>query len=301
VLKRKWMVALLMALLLVAAACGDEEGDGEEAGGGGEGEVQEFEAGTPMADFQEAGKIVIGVKYDVPPFGFKNPESGEIEGFDVDMGKYIANQLGVEPEFIEAISDNRIPFLQDGTADLILSTMTITTDRDAEIDFSRPYFIAHGRILVPEGSDIAGVDDLNGASVCTATGSTYEATIKEQAPDADLQLVDSYSECFELVQDGAVDAVSTDDVILTGMIIQDDSLSLVGDELTREPYGIGMANESPELKEFIDGVVEQSFEDGTWEELYEKWVGQYSGEEPDHPEGMTLQDALDLFPCVEFC
>jgi glutamate transport system substrate-binding protein len=303
VMRRKWLVVLFLVLATAAAACGEDGGEADEAAdtGGQEEDAQEFEAGTPMAEFQEAGKVVIGVKYDVPPFGFKNPESGEIEGFDVEMGNYIANELGVEPEFIEAISDNRIPFLQDGTADLILSTMTITTDRDAEIDFSRPYFVAHGRILVPQDSDIAGIDDLNGRKVCTATGSTYEATIKEQAPDADLQLVDSYSECFELVQNGGVDAVSTDDVILTGMIIQDDSLQLVGDELTREPYGVGLPDESPELQEFVDGVIEQSFEDGTWNELYEEWVGQYSGEKPDHPQNMTLQEALDLFPCVEFC
>jgi glutamate transport system substrate-binding protein len=302
-MRRKWLVVLSFVLATAAAACGEDGGEADEAAdtGGQEEEAQEFEAGTPMAEFQEAGKVVIGVKYDVPPFGFKNPESGEIEGFDVEMGNYIANELGVEPEFIEAITDNRIPFLQDGTADLILSTMTITTDRDAEIDFSRPYFIAHGRILVPQDSDIAGIDDLNGRKVCTATGSTYEATIKEQAPDADLQLVDSYSECFELVQNGGVDAVSTDDVILTGMIIQDDSLQLVGDELTREPYGVGLPDESSELQEFVDGVIEQSFEDGTWNELYEEWVGKYSGEKPDHPRNMTLQEALDLFPCVEFC
>lgn len=301
-MRHRWIV-LVAVLALLAGACGSDEpadDEGTEAGGQAE-EAPEFDPGTPMAEFQEAGKVIIGVKYDVPPFGFQNPESGEVEGFDVELGKYIAAELGVEPEFIEAISDNRIPFLQDGTADLILSTMTITTDRDAEIDFSRPYFVAHGRILVPKDSEIAGIDDLNGKKVCTATGSTYEATIKDQAPDADLQLVDSYSECFELIQNGAVDAVSTDDVILTGMIIQDDSLQLVGDELTREPYGVGMPDESPELQEFVDGVIEQSFQDGTWDELYEEWVGQYSGEEAEHPQDLTLQDALDLFPCVEFC
>jgi glutamate transport system substrate-binding protein len=301
-MKRRWLVALLLVPALVAGACGgDDEAEEPADTEAQQEEAPEFEAGTPMAEFQEAGEVVIGVKYDVPPFGFKNPDTGDVEGFDVELGKYIAEELGVEPEFIEAITDNRIPFLQDGTADLILSTMTITTDRDAEIDFSRPYFIAHGRILVPDGSDIAGIDDLNGKKVCTATGSTYEATIKDQARDADLQLVDSYSECFELIQNGGVDAVSTDDVILTGMIIQDDSLQMVGDEMTREPYGVGLPNNSPELQEFIDGVVEQSFEDGTWDELYEEWVGQYTGEEPDHPQNMTLQEALELFPCVEFC
>ena len=187
------------------------------------------------------------MKFDVPPFGFKNPQTNEVEGFDVELGKAVAAKLGVEPKFIEAISDNRIPFLEDGTADLILSTMTINEERVEQIEFSDPYFIARGRVLVKEDSDITGVADLAGKNVCTALGSTYEANLKEQAPEAKLKLVDSYSECLELIQNGAVDAVSTDDVILTGMIIQDDTLKLVGEELTQEPYGAGIKKGETEM------------------------------------------------------
>ena len=296
------MVAVA-CLLLVAVACGGGEEPSEQPSGDGNGggNQPQFEAGTTMAKLQDEGKVVIGVKYDVPPFGFQNPETGEVEGFDVDLGKIIASELGVEAEFEEAISDNRIPFLQDGTVDLILSTMTITTDRDTEIDYSRPYFIAHGRILAPKGSDIQGIADLNGKRVCTALGSTYEATIKEQAPDADLELVDSYSECTELLQNESIDAISTDDVILTGMIIQDKSLELVGDQLTVEPYGVGIADGDKELKGFVDGVIDKFLRDGEFDRLYQKWVGQYTGEPADDPAKMTLQDALKLFPCDETC
>ena len=296
------MVAVACLLLLAVACGGGEEPSEQPAGeGNGNGGGQQFEAGTTMAKLQDEGKVVIGVKYDVPPFGFQNPESGEVEGFDVDLGNIIASELGVEAEFEEAISDNRIPFLQDGTVDLILSTMTITTDRDTEIDYSRPYFIAHGRILAPKGSDIQGIDDLNGKRVCTALGSTYESTIKEQAPDADLELVDSYSECTELLQNESIDAISTDDVILTGMIIQDKSLELVGDQLTVEPYGVGIAQGDKELKGFVDGVIEEFLQSGEFDKLYEKWVGQYTGEPADDPAKTTLQEALKLFPCDETC
>ena len=261
----RWLVGLFGALLLLtAAACGggDDGGDAGGGGGGDDADEQQFPAGSTMADLQDKGEIVIGVKFDVPPFGFNNPQTGEVEGFDVNLGKMIADELGVEPKFVEAISDNRIPFLTDGTVDLILSTMTITTDRAVEIDFSRPYFIAHGRILVPEGSDIQGIEDLAGKKVCTGLGSTYESTIKEQAPQADLKLVESYSECFELVQNGAVDAVSTDDVILTGMIIQDDSLQMVGEEMTEEPYGAGVPDGDAEFAQFVSDVINESFESG---------------------------------------
>jgi glutamate transport system substrate-binding protein len=289
----RWALLLVLVLGLFAAACGDD--DEEQPAGGGEAtaEAEQFPEDTTMGKIQAAGEIKIGVKYDVPPFGFKNPQNDEIEGFDVDLGRAIAEKLGVEPNFIEAISDNRIPFLEDGTVDLVLSTMTINKERDQEIDFSEPYYIARGRILVPPDSDITGVDSLAGKKVCTALGSTYEETIKEQAPDADLELVDSYSECLELVQNGAVDAVSTDDVILTGMIIQDDTLKLTeGKPLTTEPYGAGMKDGDTEFKEFVDGVIEEYKSGGGWAESYEKWVGQYTGEQQDPPT-MTLQEALE--------
>jgi ABC-type amino acid transport substrate-binding protein len=288
------LTALALVLgVLVAAGCGDDDDDGGGNGGEAAGEAQQFPAGTTLGKIQRKGEITIGVKYDVPPFGFLNPRTDEVEGFDVDMGRYVAEELGVEPKFIEAISDNRIPFLERGTVDLILSTMTINAERDQEIDFSEPYYIARGRILVPKGSDIKGLQDLNGKSVCTALGSTYEETIRERAPDADLKLVDTYSECLELLQNEAIDAISTDDVILTGMIIQDDSLQMVGKPLTTEPYGVGIKEGDKQLKRFVDRVLTQVEEDGRWEETYQKWVGRHLNKQEQPPE-MTLQEALQL-------
>jgi ABC-type amino acid transport substrate-binding protein len=288
----RWILAMLLALIaLGAAACGDDEEEEPATGGGGE-SAEQFEASSTLGQIQEKGEIAIGVKYDVPPFGFQNPESNQVEGFDVDLGKAIAEKLGVEPKFIEAISDNRIPFLQDGTADVILSTMTINAERAQEIDFSEPYYIASGRILTKTDSPIKGLEDLAGKRVCTALGSTYEETIREQAPKADLKLVDSYSECLELIQNGAVDAVSTDDVILTGMIIQDDTLHLVGDELTTEPYGAGIKKGETQLVDFVNGVFSEYKEDGRWQETYDKWVGQYVDQQQEPPT-MTLEEAIE--------
>jgi ABC-type amino acid transport substrate-binding protein len=284
-------VFAIALVALVAAGCGDDE-DGD---GGGEqaADVRQFPADTTPGRIQERGEITIGVKFDVPPFGFKNPQTNRVEGFDVDLGRFIAEELGVEPKFIEAISDNRIPFLERGTVDLILSTMTINAERDQEIDFSEPYYIARGRILVPKGSDIRGIEDLAGNSVCTALGSTYEETLREDAPRADLRLVDTYSECLELLQNEAVDAVSTDDVILTGMIIQDDTLEMVGDALTTEPYGVGIKQGDKELKSVVDGVLKKVEDDGRWEKTYQEWVGRHIGRQ-EQPPKMTLEEALAL-------
>ena len=289
----RWLVVAVMVFgALTLAACGDDDDDGAD----GQGQAREFPAGSTMAELQDEGEIKIGVKYDVPPFGFLNPQSGEVEGFDVDLGRAIAEELGVEPNFIEAISDNRIPFLEDGTADLILSTMTITRERNKEIEFSEPYFIARGRVLVPKGSDIQGVEDIgSGDTVCTALGSTYADTLKSEAPEAELRLVDEYSSCLELLQNGAVDAVSTDDVILTGMIIQDDNLELVGAPFTFEPYGAGIRKGDTEFKAFVDEVIAQYKQDGSWDQAYQKWVGQYTGVEVE-PTTLSLQEALRRAP-----
>lgn len=289
-------IAMLVLTALVLAACGDDDDD-DESSDESAAAAEEFPADTTMGKLQEDGTITIGVKFDVPPFGLNNPQSGEVEGFDVDLGNYIADRLGVEAEFVEANSDNRIPLLVDGSIDLILSTMTITEERDLEIDYSEPYYVANGDVLVAGGSDIAALEDLSGQTVCTALGSTYQETIEKEVPDAQLKLVDRYSECLELIQTDAVDAVSTDNVILTGMVIQDDTLELLGLDFTTEPYGVGITDGDTEMKEFVDESVAEFIDDGTWQETYDEWVGQYIPEDQAQgPPDVTLEEALKLFP-----
>ena len=293
---RRRLSLVLGLAVLALAGCGDDD----EAGGGEAAqtstpaaEVKKYPADSTLGQIQSKGELTIGVKFDVPPFGFKNPQNNQVEGFDVDLGKALATNLGVKPKFIEAISDNRIPFLQDGTADVILSTMTINEERVEQIEFSDPYFVARGRVLVKNDSPITGVQDLGGKKVCTALGSTYEANLKKQAPKAKLNLVDSYSECLELLQNGAVDAISTDDVILTGMIIQDDTLKLVGEELTQEPYGAGIKKGETEVVAFVNDVFQGLKDSGKWKELHQRWVGQYTKTEADPPT-MSVEEAVEL-------
>lgn len=289
----RWTAALVLALgALTMGACGND--DKTAATTTTTTQARTFAAGTTMRKVQDAGELIVGVKFEVAPFGVKNPTTNEVEGFDIDLGKAIADELGVKPKYIEALSDNRIAFLKKGTADLILSTMTITPERDQEIDFSEPYFVANGRILVKESdSSIKDVGDLAGKKVCTALGSTYEATLKKQAPKATLVLLDSYSECKESIQNGSVDAVSTDDVVLTGMIIGDDTLKIVGPDLTTEPYGAGVKEGDKAFQGFVNGVIAKYKSDGRWAAAYDKWVGKYTGEDQDPPT-MKLQEALDL-------
>jgi ABC-type amino acid transport substrate-binding protein len=290
------VVASIVALL--GAGCGKSESTSTEAAAP---PVKRYPSSTTMGKIQDAGQIRVGVKYDVPGFGLKNPRTGDVDGFDVDMARLVADKLGVDLKTVRTNSDNRIPLLQDGTVGLVFSTMTITVDRDAVIDFSRPYFIAHGRILTTKDSGITGPDDLNNRKVCTTAGSTYEGLLPDLAPDADLNTVDSYGKCFTLLENGRTDALVTDDVILAGFLQRDNSLAIVGPKLTTDPYGAGVKDGDTEFADLVSGVIDDSFNDGTWDSLDRKWIGRYTGESPDHPAKMSLEEALKFYPCDESC
>ncbi|MEX1102669.1 MAG: glutamate ABC transporter substrate-binding protein, partial [Dehalococcoidia bacterium] len=234
-----------------------------------------------MAQIAQNGRIIIGVKFDQPGFGFKDAVSGDVDGLDVELGKAIANALGLEDdqiEFIESVSANRIPFLQEDKADLIIATMTINAMRKEQIEFSRTYFLAGQSILVEnDTNDIESVDDLNGKKVCSVTGSTSEKNVKEKAPQVDLLALDTYSACVAAMKDGRVVAVTTDDIILAGFAKNDDSLKLVGGNFTEEPYGIGIKKGKTDLKAFVDEVLNDMLEDGRWEDIYDEFLGGIEG------------------------
>jgi putative glutamine transport system substrate-binding protein len=222
--------------------------------------------------------------------GRLNPVTNRAEGFDVDIGKEIAKAIfGDEnkAEFIEAVSANRIPFLREDKADLIISTMTITDARKQEIDFSDVYYKAGQSILVPRDSAIRDVNDLNGKRVCSAQGSTSEQNIRQRAPQAELVLFAGYAECLTALQSRRVDAISTDDTILAGIAAQDRNTKLTGGIFTEEPYGIGFKQGHPEFVQFVNKVVDDMIKDGRWTASYNKWLGE--------PTGVPADEALKRF------
>lgn len=230
--------------------------------------------GTLLRKIQDRGKIIVGVKYDVPMFGLLNPTTNKLEGFDIDVAHEIANYIFGDPnaiEFKEAVSKNRIPFLQDGTVDIVISTMTINAEREQQIDFSVVYYLAGQSLLVPINSTITGIQDLEGKRVGTAKGSTSEKNIRAKAPKADVHLFDGYAEAVAAMDAGRLDAVTTDDNILIGFQAKEpNKWKLVGGQFTKEPYGIGIAKGHPELVEVVNKVVRDLKASGKWAELYKK-------------------------------
>ena len=235
-----------------------------------------FEAGTTMAELNEAGTITIGTKFDQPLFGLIGPDDVPV-GFDVEIGKLIAAKLGIAPEDIvwkEAISKNREPFLQSGEVDLVIATYTINDLRKEVVSFAGPYYEAGQDILVLEGNPegIESVEDLAGQNVCSVTGSTSEKN--HIAAGAVVLPAAGYSDCLEPLRTGAVVAVSTDNVILAGLADQNaGEFEVVNNPFTEEPYGIGLALEDDVFRDWINDVLEESYEDGSWAAAWDATAG----------------------------
>lgn len=279
------LVGVLASTAWVVTACsGDDPQSGGRTGGTATSKPlasPTFPADSSMASIVTKGKLVVGVKFDQPGFGYKDPVTGKVDGFDVAVAKEIGRALGLKEEqvdFVEAVSRDRIPFLQEDRVDLVLATMTITEDRKQQIDFSRAYFLAGQSILVKnDNNSIRSVGDLNGKKVCTAHGSTSAKNLAEKAPRSDPLLLDGYSPCVTALKDGRVEAVTTDDIILAGFARDDKSLKLVGGQFTKEPYGIGVRKGKDDLMAFVNGVIDGMLKDGTWDTIYEKYLGGIEG------------------------
>jgi glutamate transport system substrate-binding protein len=277
-----------LGLALSLVACGDA-GDDDSAAV--DVEVQEdagseFDDGTRMKELADSGDVIIGVKFDQPGIGFKGATDDMPVGFDPELGKVLAASLGIAPEDItwtETISDNREPFIQSGEVDLVLASYSITDERRAVVGQAGPYYVTGQQLLVASDSDIDSLDDVKGTEVCSVTGSTSLENI--EAEGATPRGFDTYSECVDQVLSGAVDAMTTDGAILLGYVaINPDELEVVGDEFSEERIGVGYSLEHPEMCEWINEVLEDSFEDGSWAAAFESTLGPSGIETPDPPE-----------------
>lgn len=251
-------------------------------------EADTFEAGTRMAELAEAGQITVGVKFDQPGLGFKDAASDLPTGFDVEIAKLLVADLGIDPQdtsavtYEETISDNREPYLEAGRVDLVLASYSITDERRAIVGQTGPYFITGQQVLVPEDSDVTGIEDLVGEEVCSVTGSTSLSNVEDAgaigAP------AETYSQCAEDVLNGTVGAMSTDGSILLGLAAQNEGeLKVVGEEFSEERIGVGYSLENPEMCEWINGVLTEAYDDGSWAEAFEATLGGSGAETPEPP------------------
>ncbi|PRC41935.1 glutamate-binding protein [Mycobacterium sp. ITM-2017-0098] len=251
-------LALTAALPFAATACGGGDGGG---GGGGGGDT-----------------IVIGTKFDQPGLGMKNPD-GTMSGFDVDVATYVAGELGYAPDKIEwkeSPSAQRETLIQNGQVTFIAATYSITDARKEKVAFAGPYLITGQSLLVREdNTDITGKASLeNNKILCSVSGSTPAQKIKDEYPKVQLQQYDTYSACIDALKNGAVDAVTTDEVILAGYAAQTPgAFKIVGDTFSEERYGIGLKKDDAELRTKINDALKKMEESGAWKEAFDKNLG----------------------------
>lgn len=272
---KKFMGVTLAAVLAASlAACGGGANTAEPK----KEEPKQGAATGAVDQIKARGKLVAGVKYDLNLFGLKDPATGKVEGFDIDIAKAIAKKIfGDESklELKEVTSKTRIPMLKNGEIDMIIATMTITEDRKKEIDFSDVYFTAGQSLLVRKDSKINGIKDLNkDTKVLTAKGSTSTKNIREKAPDAQVLEFENYAEAFTALKAGQGDALTTDNALLYGMAKQDPNFRVVSETFTEEPYGIGIRKNEEDLVQLVNSVLQEMRANGEYDKLYEKWIGE---------------------------
>jgi polar amino acid transport system substrate-binding protein len=243
-------------------------------------------AGSTMAEIQARGYLIAGVDQNTYLFGYRNPKTNNLEGFDIQMVRYVAQAIFGDPNkvvFKAITSAQRIPVLQQHQVDMVARTFTISCDRLRQVAFSTVYYQAQRRVLVRSDSTVTGVADLGGKRVCATIGSDSlsEGAGKSNAPVP--VAVNDWSDCLVMLQQGQVDAISTDDTILAGMEAQDPNTKIVGGSIAPEPYGLAFPKSSTDFVRFVNGVLQQVRTSDRWTEAYRTWVGNRLGATPAPP------------------
>ena len=232
-------------------------------------------SGSFMAKIRARGYLIAGVDQSTYHFGFLNPLTQQIEGFDIDMIQAVAKAIFGDTRNrvrFKAISDaQRIPDITSGAVDIVAHTMTITCDRLTMVDFSSVYFDAAQRVLVLKDSHVKSLAGLRGQKVCATRGS--DSLDRIGAAGAVPVAVPYWTDCLVLLQQGDVAAISTDDSILDGLAAQDPWTRLVGPRLTDEPYGLAISKQHPEFVRFVNAVLQQLRTNGQWAQSYAHWIG----------------------------
>ncbi|MDG4792385.1 glutamate ABC transporter substrate-binding protein [Micromonospora sp. WMMD1082] len=285
-IKRIAAFAAAATLALGVTACGGDDAD-EGTGG----ESKSFAAGSTMERLNNAQAIKIGTKFDQPLFGLKGLD-GNLQGFDVEIGKIIANELGVPEnkiEWVETPSTVREQRIEEGAVDIVIATYTINDTRKERIDFAGPYYIAGQTILVKaDENEITGPDSFKttGKKVCSVQGSTPASNIEQYLSNVGEQLVvfDVYTKCLDALKGGQVDAITTDNVILSGYMSQNEGqFKLVGETFTEEPYGIGLKKGDNDFRTFLNDTLEKTFEDGRYLQAWKDTAGTVDATDPKIP------------------
>ena len=241
-------------------------------------------AALPVADVRAAdslldtvkqrGEMVVGVKYDFPPMGFITKETGQPDGFEVDLAREIAKELGVKVKFVQALSKTRIPLIVNGNVDLVIATMTHKREREQAIDFSVHYMITGQRPITRKDTGITHVSQLADKRVGSVQGGNAGPNLLKVQPKAIIVSFQEHTETLLALKQKKVDALVTDDVLIQWMAKQNPELVIVGKLYTVEPYGMGMRQNDSKWRNAINHAFLEIWDSRRYHEIYHKWFGQ---------------------------
>ncbi|MBU7600273.1 glutamate ABC transporter substrate-binding protein [Streptomyces sp. P38-E01] len=290
-------LAASVAVVLALTACGKEGSAGDDNDEEGP-EVPTYtvaddvDVDSPVLKAaQKRGKLIVGSKADQPYLGFQDPSSKKYEGFDVEIAKMIAADLGFDPEkdiqWKTIDSSIRETAVSKGQVDLMIGTYTINDERKKQVAFAGPYYMAGQDLLVRKDDDaIKGPDSIKGKTVCSIKGSTPLRNITENKSEYGAKTIElgKYTDCVKQLVDGQVDAMTTDDAILKGYAAQrPDDLKVVGETFSDEPYGVGIKLGDKALKDAVSDAIEAHIENGDYKKAYEATLGRSGSEFVDPP------------------
>ncbi|MEO3748209.1 transporter substrate-binding domain-containing protein [Plantactinospora sp. B5E13] len=283
---------LVLAVLAVAVVLRpwDWPGGGDAGPTPGSQPTPTFADGTTMRRLQAAGRIVIGSRFDLPGTGYREPD-GTMSGFDVEIARLIASELGLDPagvQWTEASSTDREQLLEQGAVDLVIATYTITETRAHRVAFAGPYHLPGQQLLVrADETTITGPESIpTGRRICTVTGTPHRSRLEEQlGRSLATTSLGSYQECAEALLMRGVDAITGDGSALVGLVAGSDAgFRLVGRAFDPQPYGIGLRKDDEPFHVWLTETLRRIIADGRWRAAWRRTLGQYDKQEPTIPE-----------------
>ncbi|GHF52002.1 sugar-binding protein [Kitasatospora xanthocidica] len=237
------------------------------------------EDGPAVKAIKAKRTLVIGVDQNSYRWGARNPNTGQIEGFDIDLARAIGTAVMGDADKVvlkPVATADRIDAIKKGRVDLIVRTMTINCKRMEDVAFSKPYFNISQRVLVPKASPAKTIDDaVKGRTVCVADGGTGQAVIKDMNTAGQVVTVGNQLDCLVLMQLGKVDATMTDNGLAAGQAAQDQTVRIVDGEAQPEVVGVAMLKESPDLTARVNQVLADYYARGDWARSYDRWLKPY--------------------------